>query len=102
MAVPVGREHHARERAITGGSQSGSARTGYAVPMLPRVRCAPVVFLATARSSAEDGGQDLGGQFRGFRAAFVIAAVVGPGASGMVCRPTAEKALAALGVLPAR
>ncbi len=34
---------------------------------------------------------------------FVYAAlIVGPGASGMVCRPMAEKALAALGVLPAR
>jgi beta-lactamase class D len=34
---------------------------------------------------------------------FVYAALIeGPGASGMVCRPMAEKALAALGVLPAR
>jgi beta-lactamase class D len=34
---------------------------------------------------------------------FVFAALVeGPGASGMVCRPMAESALAALGVLPAR
>jgi beta-lactamase class D len=34
---------------------------------------------------------------------YVYAAlIVGPGASGMVCRPMAEKALAALGVLPAR
>jgi beta-lactamase class D len=34
---------------------------------------------------------------------FLYAALVeGPGASGMVCRPMAEKALAALGVLPAR
>jgi beta-lactamase class D len=34
---------------------------------------------------------------------FVYAAlIVGPGASGMLCRPMAEKALAALGVLPAR
>lgn len=33
---------------------------------------------------------------------FVFAALIeGPGASGMVCRPMAEKALAALGVLPA-
>jgi beta-lactamase class D len=30
------------------------------------------------------------------------AIIEGPGASGMVCRPMAEKALAALGVLPAR
>jgi beta-lactamase class D len=34
---------------------------------------------------------------------FLYAArIEGPGASGMVCRPMAEKALAALGVLPAR
>jgi beta-lactamase class D len=34
---------------------------------------------------------------------FLYAALIeGPGASGMVCRPMAEKALAALGVLPAR
>ena len=34
---------------------------------------------------------------------FVFAATIaGPGASGMVCRPMAERALAALGVLPAR
>jgi beta-lactamase class D len=34
---------------------------------------------------------------------FLFAALVeGPGASGMVCRPMAESALAALGVLPAR
>ena len=34
---------------------------------------------------------------------FLYAArIEGPGASGTVCRPMAEKALAALGVLPAR
>jgi beta-lactamase class D len=34
---------------------------------------------------------------------FLYAALIeGPGATGMVCRPMAEKALAALGVLPAR
>jgi hypothetical protein len=34
---------------------------------------------------------------------FLFAArIEGPGASGPVCRPMAEKALAALGVLPAR
>jgi hypothetical protein len=34
---------------------------------------------------------------------FVFAALIeGPGASGMVCRPMAEKALAVLGLLPAR
>ncbi len=34
---------------------------------------------------------------------YVFAALIeGPGATGRVCRPMAEKALAALGVLPAR
>jgi hypothetical protein len=54
-----------------------------------------------APAAGDDVTRDLGAQFPGFRSALVLRDV-GPGASGRVCRPMAEKALAALGVLPAR
>jgi beta-lactamase class D len=56
----------------------------------------------TDAGAAEPHGWWVGSVEREGRVYEYAALIVGPRASGMVCRPMAEKALAALGVLPAR
>ena len=84
---PVGRDREGNPRP--GPARPGASSTG--------ARPAP------ARTRARQTARLVGGLGREGSGLFLFAALIeGPGASGIVCRPMAEKALAALGVLPAR
>lgn len=66
-----------------------------------------IVYRGKTGSCTDPGAKDPHGWWVGSvekegRLVLYAALIEGPGASGMVCRPMAEKALAALGILPAR